>query len=206
MQSKREHFIETLQKFTPEQFAPYLAECILAAGIQFKIVPGRKTKLGDFRTGPLVRKPVITVNGDLNPYSFLITALHELAHLDTYRQYGWKVAAHGAEWKSAFRKRLLPLLESNALPIELHVALEKSYTRLKASSGGDVALSRALRAFDHKAEITLESLPRNAHFNLNNKHFIKGELRRTRYLCTEFGSKRTYLIHALAAITPHTHD
>lgn len=206
MQSKREHFICTLQKFAPEAFTPYLADCILAAGVQFKIVAGRKTKLGDFRTGPLQRKPIITVNGDLNPYSFLITSLHELAHLDTYRQYGMKVAAHGLEWKSAFRKRLLPLLESNDLPKELHIVLEKSFTRLKASSGGDVALSRVLRTFDIKAEITLESLPKNAHFYLNNKHFIKGELRRTRYLCTEYQSKRIYLIHALAAITPLTHD
>lgn len=117
-----------------------------------------------------------------------------------------KVAAHGLEWKSAFRKRLLPLLESNDLPKELHIVLEKSFTRLKASSGGDVALSRVLRSFDLKPELTLESLPKNAHFYLNNKHFIKGELRRTRYLCTEYQSKRIYLIHALAAITPLTHD
>ncbi|MEY3270226.1 MAG: hypothetical protein RIS89_322, partial [Bacteroidota bacterium] len=62
MQSKREHFIETLHKFAPAAFAPYLADCILAAGVQFRIVPGRKTKLGDFRTHPMQRKPVITVN------------------------------------------------------------------------------------------------------------------------------------------------
>ena len=206
MQSKRQHFIDTLEKFAPAAFTPYLADCILGAGVQFKIVPGRKTKLGDFRTHPLQTKPIITVNGDLNPYSFLITALHELAHLDTYRQYGWKVAAHGLEWKTAFRHRLLPLLESKALPSELHHVLEKSFVRLKASSGGDVQLSRVLRTFDLKEEITLESLPRNAHFYLNNKHFIKGELRRTRYLCTEFGSNRIYLVHALAAITPLTHE
>jgi hypothetical protein len=41
---------------------------------------------------------------------------------------------------------------------------------------------------------------------LNNKHFIKGELRRTRYLCTEFGTQRIFLIHALAPITPLTHE
>ncbi|MEY3967564.1 MAG: hypothetical protein RL137_464 [Bacteroidota bacterium] len=202
MQSKREHFILTLQKFAPPAFAPYLADCILAAGVQFRIVPGRKTKLGDFRTHPMQRKPVITVNGDLNPYSFLITSLHELAHLDTYRQYGWKVPAHGLEWKTAFRQRLLPLLESQDLPHDLHRVLEKSFVRLKASSGSDLQLSRVLKSYDQKEELTLESLAYQAHFLLNNKHFIKGELRRTRYLCTEFATKRSYLIHALAAITP----
>lgn len=206
MQSKRQHFIDTLQKFVPAVFASYLADCILGAGVQFKIVPGRKTKLGDFRTHPLQRKPIITVNGDLNPYSFLITSLHEIAHLDTYRQYGWNVPAHGPEWKKAFRQRLLPILESRALPMELHQVLENSYVRLKASSAADVQLSRVLKTFDHNDEITLESLPENSHFLLNNKRFIKGELRRTRYLCTEFGTQRIFLIHALAAITPLSHE
>ena len=45
MQSKRQHFIDTLEKFAPAAFTPYLADCILSAGVQFKIVPGRKTKL-----------------------------------------------------------------------------------------------------------------------------------------------------------------
>jgi len=206
MQSKRQHFIDTLEKFVPAVFAPYLADCILAAGVQFKIVPGRKTKLGDFRTHPLQTKPIITINGDLNPYSFLITSLHEIAHLDTFRQYGHRVPAHGHEWKTAFRQRLLPLLESRALPQELHQVLEKSFVRLKASSGADVQLSRVLRTFDQNTEITLESLPKNSHFLLNNKQFIKGELRRTRYLCTEFDTKRIFLIHALAAITPLSNE
>ena len=206
MQSKRQHFIDTLQKFVPADFAAYLADCILAAGVQFKIVPGRKTKLSDFRTHPLQRKPIITVNGDLNPYSFLISALHEIAHLDTYRRYGWKVPAHGLEWKNAFRQRLLPLLESRALPPELQRVLEKSFVRLKASSGADVQLSRVLRTFDLTNDVLLETLPANAQFLLNNKRFIKGELRRTRYLCTEIDTKRIFLIHALAAITPLSHE
>jgi hypothetical protein len=202
MESKRDQFMDTLKKFAPPAFVPYLTDCILSAGVQFKIVPGRKTKLGDFRTNPLQKKPIITVNGDLNPYRFLITSLHELAHLDTFRKYGWNVPAHGLEWKTAFRQRLLPLLDSNDLPRELHQVLEKSYFRLKASSSTDVQLSRILQTFDQDTIITLESLPKNAHFLLNNKQFIKGELRRTRYLCTEIDTKRIFLIHALAAITP----
>ncbi len=97
---------------------------------------------------------------------------------------------------------MLPLLESPDLPSELQQVLEKSMTRLKASSCADVQLSRVLRTFDQDTIQTLETLAPHAHFILNNKRFIKGELRRTRYLCTEFDTKRSYLIHALAAITP----
>ncbi|MEN9742967.1 MAG: hypothetical protein RLZZ65_772 [Bacteroidota bacterium] len=206
MDDKRQHFIDTLSRFVPAHFAPYLSDCILNANIQFKIVNGRKTKLGDFRTSPTQKKPIITVNGDLNPYSFLITSLHELAHLDTYRKFGWKVAAHGEEWKAAFRERLLPILESEALPPELQKVLWKSWTRLKASSGTDLHLSRVLKTYDKQDAQVLESLPLHAEFLLSGKRFKKGQLRRTRYLCTEIGTQKMYLIHALAAITPIAHD
>ena len=206
MQHKRDQFIATLGKFAPVRCVEYLADCIIEARVQFKIVRGRKTKLGDFRAQSNKEKPVITVNGNLNEYSFLITSLHELAHLDTYRLHGNLVAPHGKEWKTAFAKRLLPLLDAKLLPEDLHQAVYESLHRLKATSGSDLRLSRILKSYDTQQTLHLEQLPFKALFMLQNKVFIKGELRRTRYLCTEKSSKRIYLIHALAAITPLTND
>ena len=37
----------------------------------------------------------ISVNGNLNKYSFLITLIHELAHLLTFTQYKNRVDPHG---------------------------------------------------------------------------------------------------------------
>ena len=108
---KSTFFSETLSRFAPKEFIPYLTKLILEARVKFKIVPGRKTKLGDFRFSELSDKPTITVNGDLNPYSFLITSLHEIAHLNTFRNYGNSVQAHGLEWKNAFRELLEPILK-----------------------------------------------------------------------------------------------
>ncbi|MFM7757709.1 MAG: hypothetical protein ACKO6J_02140, partial [Crocinitomicaceae bacterium] len=74
---KLEKFAITLQKFVPDGFQYHLAKLIVQGQVKFKIVNGRKTKLGDFRVSSSLELPVITVNGDLNKYSFLITALHE---------------------------------------------------------------------------------------------------------------------------------
>ena len=198
---KLSNFSDTLSRFTPREFIPYLSKLILEARVKFKIVPGRKTKLGDFRYSDLSSKPTITVNGDLNPYSFLITSLHEIAHLNTFRKHGNTVQAHGIEWKNAFRELLEPVLTSKSLPEDIEKALWKSFVNTKASSCSDLALSRVLKKYDlENDKIHLESLAKNTIFALNKKEFRKGDLRRSRYVCIEISSGKQFLVHALANV------
>ena len=110
--SKREQFIETLNRFAPEAFTEYLTDLILSAKVKFKIVPGRSTKLGDFRVKAGEEKPTITVNGDLNKFSFLVTAVHALAPLEVFRDHGYCIHAHGMEWNDAYRRFMEPILVS----------------------------------------------------------------------------------------------
>lgn len=198
---KLNDFTDTLSRFVPKEFNNYLAKLIYEARIKFKIVPSRKTKLGDFRYSANSLKPTITVNGDLNPYSFLITSLHEIAHLDTFRKYGNSVQAHGLEWKNAFRELLEPILLSKSLPDDIEKALWKSFVNTKASSCSDMALSRILKKYDLENDtIHLESLAKNTIFALNNKKLKKGDLRRSRYVCDEISSGKQFLVHALANV------
>jgi SprT protein len=198
--SKREQFIKTLNRFAPEAFTEYLTDLILAAKVTFKIVPGRSTKLGDFRVKQGQEKPTITVNGDLNPYSFLVTAIHELAHLEAFRDHGMRIQAHGIEWKQAYRRLMEPVLLSKQLPVDVEKALWKNFTNTKASSCTDLQLSRTLKQFDVKQGTTLEEIPHKSTFHLNGKSFEKGLLRRSRYLCTELKTGKPYLVHALATV------
>src|SRR5690606_4638092 len=85
----------TLQRYLPEGCTPYVMELLRSFPVRFRIVKPRKSKLGDFRVRSTDMLPEITVNGDLNPYSFLITTIHEFAHLKTWKEYQWKVAPHG---------------------------------------------------------------------------------------------------------------
>jgi len=195
---------DALRKYLPEAFVTYVVTLFQSANVRFKIVPGRTTKLGDFRAGMNGEKHTITVNGDLNPYSFLITTVHEFAHLHTFNTFGNRVSPHGNEWKSAYRQLLLPLIDSPELPEDIRKALMNSLVRTKASSCSDHGLSRVLLNYDKPKEgvIILEHLPKNSTFALNGKHFVKGDLRRKRYICQEVKSKRSYLVNSLAQVIP----
>jgi hypothetical protein len=70
---KKEQVTEVFKKYLPEAFVEMVVDLFIASTVRFKIVNGRRTKLGDFRAGQNGEKHQISVNGDLNPYSFLIT-------------------------------------------------------------------------------------------------------------------------------------
>ena len=179
-----------------------VVELLVTHPVTFKIVKPRKTKLGDFRVNSRTEKPQITVNGDLNKYSFLITTLHEFAHLINFKENGPYVAAHGQEWKDIYSNLILPTIESKKLPEDIETALLNSLINVKASSCSDVNLNRTLIRYDEKNEEqdTLESLDKNSIFDLNGRLFRKGNLRRTRFYCTEIDSNKGYLVHGLAQV------
>ena len=88
-------FKQILSKYLPNDFVPYISELIMQSDVKFKIVAPRRTKLGDFKAkGDKNNKSQITINGDLNPYAFLITTLHEIAHLYTYNKYKYLKENH----------------------------------------------------------------------------------------------------------------
>jgi hypothetical protein len=193
-----------LQAFIPAGFEEMIAELLFSAPVQFKIVKPRNTKLGDYRSAHNGSPHRITVNGNLNPYSFLITTIHEFAHLNTYLEFGRSVPPHGEEWKNHYRKLLIPALDKKLLPKDIEIALVNSLVNTKASSCADIPLMRVLKNYDAKKEehLFLEQLDKNKHFLLQGKEFIKGELRRKRFLCTEVATKKQYLIHTLAEVIP----
>ena len=63
---------------------------------------------------------------------------------------------------------------------------------------------RVLKNYDKQNEsfVFIEDIEKNAHFMLQGKEFIKGELRRKRFLCEDVSTKKKYLIHTLAEVIP----
>ncbi len=204
MATKKEKIAGVLSKYLPEVYVPYIIELMFSAQVAFTISKPRKTKAGDYRP-PFKGKPHrISVNGNLNQYAFLITTIHEFAHMTTYIKHGNKVKAHGLEWKSEFRRLLLPVLEKKELPHEIEKALMLSLHNLKASSCTDIHLQRALKKFDenNNSLVLLETLEHNVWFRLGRKTFQRGELQRKRYLCKEVITGREYFINRLAEVEP----
>lgn len=161
------------------------------------------SKHGDFRAPFNGRPHRISVNRSLNPYAFLITFLHEIAHLIVWETHGRKVKSHGIEWKSTFGVLLQEYIEAGCFPEDLEDILMRHALKPRASSSSDQKLLMALRSYDDApTRVTLlEELQENALFALpNGRIFRKGKKRRTRYLCQELSSRRAYTISQLAEV------
>jgi SprT protein len=204
----KEKIAKQLEKYLPEGFALLVASLFLPTPVKFKIVNPRNTKLGDYRPAHNGLPHRITINGNLNPYSFLITTIHEFAHLQAHLRYGRTIQPHGTEWKKTYREMLIPFIETKKLPQDIENALINSLVNTKASSCSDLGLSRVLKNYDKKLDdyLLLEEIPLNSKFSLQGKIFIKGPLRRKRYICEEIRTKKKYLIYAIAEVIPIFED
>src|SRR5436189_2128689 len=114
--SKREAPIDYLQKFLPPGTYDAVLQYLQHYKVHLTVARERKSILGDYRHRTHHENHRISVNGNLNKFSFLITLLHELAHLLTYEQYGNKVMAHGKEWKMIYGQLLQQFLQDNIFP------------------------------------------------------------------------------------------
>ena len=168
--------------------------------VQLTITIQRQTILGDYRHAHAGKTHRISVNGNLNKYSFLITLLHELAHLFTYEQFGHRVMAHGKEWKNEFGKILAKFLLKKVFPADIEKALIQTLHNPAASSCGDEKLLRVLNIYDKKkAGIHLvENIVTGNLFKIKGgRIFKKGEKIRKRYKCVEVKTGKLYLFSAV---------
>lgn len=185
----------------PPAALPYCLQLWQEQPFQFVLRRSRVTKLGDFFCKP-GGAPRITVNADSHPFLFLITYVHEVAHLRVHKEHGWKVAPHGQEWKSVFRTVCDPLIQLKIFPPDVEEVLETHLKNPKASSLADRQLTSVLRRYDARQEevVLVSELPEGAEFRIRNRCFSKGETKRTRVLCRDLFTKRNYLIAGDAVV------
>lgn len=190
-----EKLYSTLQEHVPASALDYCFSLWQQSPFELKLTKSRQTKVGDFTSRKSAAHPRITLNHDLNPYLFLLTYIHEVAHLHVYLRHGNRVDPHGEEWKLFFQELMIPMLQENAFPPEILHELRRHMANPKASSFADTDLTKALRLFDKGLQlVSLSDIPEGSIFRLQGKFFRKGLLRRTRVLCKEIKTKRNYLV------------
>ena len=193
---KQESPLQTLEEFLPPGSFNMVEQYLVHYKVHLTITRSRTTILGDYRHAVHGKNHRISVNGNLNPYGFLITLLHELAHLLTFQFHGNRVAAHGREWKKAFGEILKTFIQADIFPYIIRESLVKSLHNPAASSCADDDLMRVLRQFDDKRDgiHLVEELNKGELFAIKGgRIFKKGDVLRKRITCTELRTGKTYL-------------
>ena len=202
---KQEAPLDYLKRWIPGAAAPLVLEYLNHYQVHLTITRERKSVLGDYRHATREQNHRISVNGNLNSWSFLITLIHELAHLVTFMEYGNRVQSHGKEWKTVYRKMLEEFIRLSIFPSDILDALKKNLHDLPASSCADEGLMRILRRYDEKAGdlLLVEQIPEGGCFSLeDNRVFRKGKKLRKRYQCMEVATGKLYLFSPIYEVRP----
>ena len=190
-----------LAKYIPEPAIPLISEWIYHFNFKLKIKKARQSKFGDYRPPLPGTNHQITINHDLNQFAFLITLVHEIAHLLCHERHGNNVKSHGEEWKTCYRELMRPFMRLEIFPPDVFDGIIKYMKDPAASSCSDEYLFRALKRYDKpNGFVHLETVSNNSEFIFNERHFIKGPKIRKRYKCIEKNSKHIYLFAALAEV------
>ena len=193
---KKEAPIDHLQRFLPPETYEAVLQYLQFYKVHLTVAAERKSILGDYRHSTHFSNHRISVNGNLNKFSFLITLLHELAHLLTFEQFGNKVPSHGREWKTTYGKLLEQFLKNKIFPADIEHELLHSLKNPAATSCAENGLLRVLRRYDDKKSHRrlVEEIPENAIFRCDDgRVFKRGEKMRKRFKCMEVNTGRVYL-------------
>jgi SprT protein len=194
-----------LERYLPPGTAELFTDWVYEYRIHLHITRDRRSKCGDYRA-PTHDDPRhrISINHNLNPYAFLLTLAHEIAHLAVREKYSPRVKPHGEEWKKEFRRFMYPFLAGNTFPPELRIVVIRHMEKAWASSGTDLSLSRALRKYDREEEkniVFVEDLEPGTLFRIGDTRvFRKGELLRKRYRCECITNRKIYLVNGNAQV------
>jgi SprT protein len=193
---KKEVPVDHLQHYLPPGTGEAVMSFLHRYHVHLTIARERKSILGDYRHRTREENHRISINGTLNKYSFLVTLLHELAHLLTFEQYGRSVSPHGKEWKNIYSQLLKDFLLNKVFPPDVEKELLLSLKNPAASSCAEEGLLRALRNYDEKTNghQLVEELPAGAFFRIKDgRVFQKGEKLRKRFKCKEIATGKEYL-------------
>ena len=202
--SKVEHPLHALANYLPDGAFEPVVQLIHQYKVHLTVTRERKSVLGDYRHPFLGSNHKITVNGNLNKYEFLITLLHELAHLLCFEQYRNRVEAHGKEWKNIYGSLLKAFIDLDFFPEDIRKSLKKTLLNPAATANGETALLLVLRRYNpvQKAGVVvLAHLADGSLFKeIKGRTFRKIKLRRKRIECIELATGNIYLFSALSEV------
>ncbi|MBA5794098.1 SprT-like domain-containing protein [Flavobacterium sp. xlx-214] len=192
---------DILFKYLPEHAVAIVYELIKTHQVHLKIVNERTTRHGDYRKNQ-DGSHAITVNANLNKYRFLITTIHEIAHLVAFQKFGRNIKPHGIEWKQTFRLLMLPFINPSIFPNEVLPVVANHFKNPSASSDTDAILAMTLKKFDAPNQnVFVDEIPQGSFFRMKDgRVFKKGKLRVKLFECLEISTNKVYLFKPNAEV------
>ena len=192
---------DILFKYLPEHAVAIVYELIKTHQVHLKIVNERATRHGDYRKNE-DGSHAITVNANLNKYRFLITTIHEIAHLVAFQKFGRNIKPHGVEWKQTFRLLMLPFINPSIFPNEVLPVVANHFKNPSASSDTDAILAMTLKKFDAPNQnVFVDEIPQGSFFRMKDgRVFKKGKLRVKLFECLEISTNKVYLFKPNAEV------
>ena len=191
--------MSSVYSFVPQKSRSILQCWIDVLNLNVKVVNPRRTKLGDFKV--ISNQMIITINNNLNQYSFLITLTHEIAHAFVYKKYRDRVSPHGKSWQLTYKSLMLNFLTTDYFPEDILKVLSYHMISPKASTFSDLELIKKLKKYDYIKSFTVSDLATGDLFRIaNGKIFLKSERIRKRYKCIECRTNKIYLFHPFAEV------
>lgn len=202
---KTEHPLQALEQYLPANSFEQVAIFLQQYKVHLTITRQRQSVLGDYRNAVNGKNHRISVNGNMNKFSFLITLIHELAHLLAFENYGRRIQPHGKEWKNIYSSLLKDFVNKKIFPPDIENALYDSMQNPAAGSCAEEGLMRVLRRYDERKNnvAIVEEIPAGSFFQTKDgRIFRKGEKMRKRFLCVEKQTGRMYYFSAMHEVKP----
>lgn len=201
--NKKEAPLQALETYLPKGAFEHISKYLIRHKVHLTITRERSSILGNYQGAYNGQNHRISVNGNLNKYSFLITLIHELAHLHTYEKHGTRITAHGSEWKREYSKLLTIFVSQKIFPADVEDELLSTIKSPSASSCTEVSLLRVLRKYDppKPGVFLLEDLPEQSVFKTRNGIlYRKLYQKRKRILCSLEGTSKLYLFSPVTEV------
>lgn len=198
---KKESPLHYLNKYLPDGSFDDVLSYLNEYKVHLTVTRERRTVLGDYSKSHKNHR--ISVNGNLNKYSFLITLLHELGHLLAFDKYGSRILPHGTQWKNEFGKILARFIAKKIFPKDIEAELLRSLKSPAASSCAEEGLLRILKKYDPRKPgfYFIEQLPGDSLFKeKNGRVFSKGDKVRKRFVCKEIATGKLFYFSPVAEV------
>jgi len=201
-------YSDFLANYLPDKATPIIADFLFKNKISLKTTRRRATKLGDYAApNPLKgHGHRITINSNLDKYTFLWVMLHEIAHYQVFTKYKRSVKPHGDEFQAALAKNLRFFNERHCFTAETEELIGTFYSRLPLKKALERQIERRFKELAGIAEvrrgIALRELPQGACFSLGKRIFKKLEECRTRCKCLCINDNRLYSVSLEADVQP----